>query len=235
MQTFRIFVLHVRNGYEARAIHVEHMMNRLGLKFEYITQGDVSDLTDVVMGRWFAPTGELGHRSGATSCAYKHLLACKKILDENLPGAVVLEDDILLRPNFTKIVERSIRELPPDAPAIINYEDSRLRFVPRSRRRPNHVIYIGDRDRYTGALYINAAGAKAVLDAAESRRMSVPIDIFHRRLLEAGKITYWWSHPCPATQGSFDGTFSSSLTDSHSKALVWRIKKAYRKLLYWFR
>lgn len=230
-----IFVLHVSKGYDDRARHIDAMMKRLGLDYEYILEGDLDDIDSDIMARYFHPDGELSPARGATSCSYKHLLACRRIIDRGMPGAVVLEDDIVLGDRFEEIVMRSIGQLPDGDPAIINYEDTRLRFVPRSKRRRGQVIYPGDRDRFTGALYVTAEAAAKVLATAETEKMSVPIDIFHRRLLDRGIISYWWSHPCVASQGSFSGLFASSVSKESGKALVWRLKRAYRRLLYFFR
>ena len=46
-----IFVLHVREGYEDRAAHIDAMMARLGLSFEYMLDGDKCDLTPEVLDR----------------------------------------------------------------------------------------------------------------------------------------------------------------------------------------
>ncbi len=226
-----IFVLHVSEGYDDRAAHIESMMTRLGLPFEYILRGDKAELTPEVMERFFDPAGELGKPSGATSCAYKHLIACEEIVKRNLDGAFVLEDDIALSDRFAAVALKSLEEL-PDVPSIINYEDTRLRFVPASMRRKGQVLYPGDRDRFAGALYINRKGAEAILQSAQSEKLAVPIDIYHRRLLDRGTIRYWWSHPCVATQGSHNGAFASTLEPQRGKILMWHIKKAYRKLLY---
>lgn len=62
-----------------------------------------------------------------------------------------------------------------------------------------------------------------------------PIDIFHRRLLDAGKLKYYWSHPCTASQGSFNGLFQTSIDANRGKVFAWKAKRLYRKLLYFFR
>ncbi|MBD5234148.1 MAG: lipooligosaccharide biosynthesis protein LpsA [Bacteroidales bacterium] len=235
METFpTVFVLHVQNGYEERGAHIEKMMSELGIDFKYILRGDKSELTPEVMSCYFDPSGELGVPSGATSCAYKHLLACEEIIAANLPGALIFEDDIVLKPDFAEIALKSIEEL-PDTPSIINYEDTRLRFVPASMRQRGKVLYPGDRDRFAGALYINRSGAEVIVNEAKARKLGVPIDIFHRQLLDDHSISYWWVHPCVATQGSFNGKFKSSLSSDRAKVIVWKLRRLYRKLLYRFR
>lgn len=233
-----IFVLHVREGYEDRAAHIEAMMDRLSLPFEYILDGDKADLTPEILDRWFA--GDMKCVQGATSCAYKHLIACREILSRGLKGALVLEDDIILTDSYRDVALATVAEIPSGEAAIVSYEDTRLRFVPRSMRRKGKYLYPGDRDRFTGALYVSAAAAKAVLGEAEKNKMDCPVDIYHRRLLNAGVIKYYWSHPCTASQGSFNGLFRSGIDTKRRnqekiKALVWRMKRLYRKTLYFFR
>lgn len=229
----RIFVLHVREGYEDRAAHIDSMMARLGLSFEYILDGDKADLTPEILDHWFA--GPMKCVQGATSCAFKHLLACQKIVSLGLPGALVLEDDIVLTPRYEEVAMHTIAELPAGEAAIISYEDTRLRFVPRSKRRKGRFLYPGDRDRFTGALYVSLNAAKLILCQAEKYKMDCPIDIYHRRLLDSGKLKYYWSHPCTASQGSFNGLFTTSIDANRGKVFAWKAKRLYRRLLYFFR
>lgn len=225
-----IYVLHVRQGYDERALHIETMMERLGLTFEYILDGDKADLDQETLQRWFS--GSMRQIQSATSCAYKHLIACMLILERQLAGALILEDDIVLSDNYATVAAATIAELPDDSAAIISYEDTRLRFVPRSRRRPGKYLYEGDRDRFTGALYVNASAARTILENAAAGDLDCPIDIFHRRLLDKGLLKYYWSHPCTASQGSFNGLFSTSISGNHSTVLLWKLKRIYKRLLY---
>lgn len=228
-----IFVIHVRTGYEDRAAHIEDMMSRMGLTFEYILDGDKTDLSPEILDRWFA--GTMKCASGATSCTYKHLLAYHAIVSRGLPGALVLEDDIVLTPRFSEVAVHTVDELPQGEPAIISYEDTRLRFVPRSMRRKGRYLYPGDRDRFAGALYINAEAAALILAEAGKHKMDCPVDIYHRRLLDSGKLKYYWSHPCTASQGSFNGLFATSIDENREKVLAWKVRRLYRRLLYFFR
>lgn len=217
------------------------MLWRYNIPFEYILDGDISDLTDDVIDRYF--TGQLmADPTPPTSCAYKHLLAYKKILADGLYGALILEDDIILRSNFVTIFNQSIDEVKEyeithPGPIIISYEDTRLRFVPRSQRKEDCVIYKGDCDRMTGAYYINAAAAKLILDYAIFHKMDSPIDITHCQLLRNGLLDYLWCQPTIATQGSHTGAFASAINFHKSVfyPLTWQFKLAYKKLLYWFR
>lgn len=233
-----VFVAHVSRGYEERGRAISAMMGRMGIPFEFMLRGDMSDLTPEVLDTYF--TGPVMHTvSPAVSCALKHILICREIIDRGLPGALVLEDDITLSGRFTEVFNRSMTELHSwdegaSRPVIISYEDTRLRFVERSRRRKDTVLYRGDRDRMAGAYYINAAAARLYVDRALGPHFDAPADIMHRRLLDEGLLTYLWCHPTVATQGSHDGSLASSISDARAltRFFKWRFKLMYRKLLY---
>ncbi len=234
------FVAHVKQGYEDRAIHIEAHLKERGIPFAYMLDGDISDITPERMAQYFdlswkpSPTAEV-------SCAMKHLLIYEEIVRRQLPGALILEDDIYLDKRFVPIYLRSLEELraePNHSPALISYEDTRLKFVPRSQRRAGRITYLGSTYRMTGAYHINRAGAEAILHYARTQGVDRPIDRLHDHLRQEGLLTYWWSQPTIATQGSHAGGFSSSI-QSHSDSLIrrlrWLFKINYKRLLYWLR
>jgi len=239
----QIFVLHVASGYENRGRHVESMMSRLGLDFEYMLRGDIPQITPEVLNKYFAaavPDGFGSKADAFTSCTYKHLLVYDEIVKRRLCGALVLEDDAVLFKKFPAVFAKSIDELStlPDMPTIVSFEDTRLRFVPRSRRIKGRLLYPGHCDRLAGCYYVNAAAASMMLDYAREKGIDRPIDNFHTLLLHEGLLRYLWVHPAVATQGSFTGLFPSSLSKRYARLLtpiVWRLKLLYRKLLYEFR
>lgn len=232
-------VMHVRHGYDDRRRHIEAMLGRMEVGYEFFLDGDADQLTPQIVDGYFG--GYMATETpGKQSCAYKHLLACHYILAHGWEGALILEDDISLKKSFPAIFNRSMAEqrqrLDPSRPAIISYDGSMLRFVPGSQRRQGQLLYPGPHDRYTGAYWINAAGARAVAESAAANKIHLHIDKYHTWMLQQGLIDYWWCQPAPAVQGSFDGTFGSALNerkDWHGgRPLVWALKTAYRKLLF---
>lgn len=217
------------------------MLWKLNIPFEYMLDGDIADITDEILNRYF--TGDAMQRPcPATSCATKHLLIYQEMVRRNIAEALILEDDIILRNDFVCTFNQSIDEVHHYAathpgPIMISYEDTRLRFVPRSQRRDDTVIYPGDRDRMTGAYYCNIAAAQLVLDYALTHKLDQPIDLTHCHLLRSQQLVYFWCQPTIATQGSHLGLFSSAINlhKSMLSPLKWKAKLAYRKLLYWLR
>lgn len=240
LHTQAVFVPHVRNGYEERKIHIENMLDKMGIKFEYILEGDIGDITQHVAETYFTGN-EMTNDRPQTSCALKHIIAYQTIMERGLDGALILEDDIKLHRSFISVFNKSIKELgtdyPEDIPIIISYEDTRLRFVPRSIRKKGKVLYKGDRDRMTGAYYVNAPGAHLIIEYARTNKIDRPIDLIHNKLLQDGALTYLWCQPTIASQGSASGQYISSISSSKRAftPIIWKFKSLYKKILYLLR
>lgn len=240
LKNLKIFVAHVRCGYEDRAEHIEKMLGKMGLPFEYMLNGDISDITPIVFERYFKAPLQIDAPN--TSCTLKHLLIYEEILKQNLDGTLVMEDDIILHKNFLDKFEDSLQELKSNAewdnaPVIISYEDTRLRFVPHSQRHKGQLLYLGNCDRMTGCYYINRAGAKVCLDYALTNGYDRPIDLIHNHLLKSGTLKYLWCQPTIATQGSHVPKFKSSIYHGKSKIkpYVWMPQRLYKQFLYYCR
>lgn len=235
-----IMVLHVKHGYDERRRHVEAMMRAHGLHFEYVLEGDMSDLTPEVVSRYFA--GDMARVQPATSCAAKHLAAYRRIVERHLEGALILEDDMLLHRDFDRVMGECLAEVRRrhlDG-ALCSLEDSLLKFVPRSQRRRGVHLYPARRDRLGGAYYCTHGAAVTILAQAERRKCDRPIDLFHSLLLSQGLIGYYWCHPCIASQGTACGRYCSSI-DSRGqrkqryRRRMWQLKLDYKRLVYYLR
>ena len=99
--TEKVLVLHVKQGYQERAEHIEKMLARLCIPFEYILDGDVSDLSQEILDKYFKPGKEkLYGYTPRTSCSYKHFLAYEYIIRNNLEGALIFNTSVNFYGNF---------------------------------------------------------------------------------------------------------------------------------------
>lgn len=236
----KILVLHVKKGYEERERLMRDVLGKAGLDFEFILDGDLEDLTPERLERYF--TGEMKQVAPYTSCTMKHLLACEYVIEHQLPGALVLEDDMILYKNFRKVFAECMEELARDHidAALINFEDSALRFVPGRQRRWGKHLYRAQRDRFAGCYYVTQAAAKMIMDYVYEKKCDRISDVFHKSLIERIGLPYYWCHPCIATQGTHNGLLPSSLNEQSAakqryRANTWKLKLAYKKLIYLFR
>lgn len=239
-----VFVLHVKRGYEERARHIGHMMERLGIGFEYMLDGDMEDITPERLERYFA--GPRLEVSPATSVALKHFLVFEEVISRNLPYALVFEDDIFLTDNFMEVFEKSleqVHELSPDPgrPFLISYEATCLKLVPRSQRIKGRVIYPGNLLQCMGAYCINNAFAHAAIEKIVENKCDTASDIYVDLLRTHWNLyDLYWSHPVVAEQGSHTGRMVSSIGNPVTGHLAWitirrRVTMAYKKIVYFFR
>lgn len=213
------------------------------MTYSFIEDGNKEDLTEDILSKYFKDDGTKSSMYGQypkTSCAYKHILATQHILSNNIEGALILEDDIKLSPNFITVFNQSLTEYfekHRSEAFISNYEESSLMFVPRSKRKNGTTLYKANRDRFTGCVFINKVAAKVICDYISNHRSSFESDRLHSHLIDLGLINYYWSHPCIACQCSCDGTMPTSIPTKPRpfKRLKWLYKKVYKQILFFFR
>ena len=239
LKKYPTLVIHV-GKFRERAESIERQMKAEKMCFTYILKGDMDDIDDAVLARYFkAGRDDMYRVSPITSCALKHLYAYEHILDNDLPGALILEDDAILDKDFSRKFDQSIKEYEERyacQPVIISYENSALVFVPRSQRRKGQMLYPGNKDRYAGGYFVSRKAAEVILDDVRQNRCELAIDGYHNYLLHQGKIQYLWCHPTIVQQGTVIGRFSSSLSaDDLMQKLRWKLKLGYKQLLYFLR
>lgn len=237
-----ILVIHVREQRE-REVFVRKQLDALGWPYKFILDGDIADLTPQVLDRYFLKDGKEGTMYGPfprTSCTMKHLLAAQYIVNHQLEGALIVEDDIYFYSSFRRLFAKSLEECERSykGQAILaNYEESSLLLVPRSQRVKGQVLYPATRDRYAGCYYLNRQAAQVILDYAIEHKVDLAIDRFHDKLMKEGLLTSFWSHPCLACQCSADGSMPTLIPTKPRpfKRLKWFYKRFYKHLLYFFR
>ena len=125
--------------------------------------------------------------------------------DNKLEGALILEDDIVLRPGFQEDFEKTLEEYRRNyasQPILISYEDSSLQFIPRSRRVKGQWLYEApqNRVRFNGALFISQEAAKAIWDDVTTNKCDIAVDHYYMHLYGRGLVRFLWCEPCLATQ-----------------------------------
>lgn len=185
--------------------------------------------------------GELEFLSPALSCAYKHLLVYYQLQDDAENDIyLVLEDDIVLYSNFCQKLNIIIEEIKSRnlSNFIISIEDSMLRYVKRSNRKKEIVLYPEKHGRLAGAYLMDKKAANNLLEEMNRNKCCRPIDWFHNHCSEIGLINIYWSHPTIAIQGSLNGMFPSTIDNKKfgiSRIFKFQLTRAYKKILYAFR
>lgn len=230
----KVYIIHVSDHAE-REVHIRKQIEGRDLSPVFINRGDIKDLTPSVMEKYF--TGEMADVAAPASCAYKHILACAEINRQEDDLVMILEDDMFLYRNFSRIVKKILKEVENKKIQnfILSLEDSTLKYIPRSKRKKTQLVYRETRGRTTGAYLIDKKGAGSLLRALETEKMEKPIGWFHNKCVESGKINMFWSQPAVCCQGSFDGSMKSLISEKKLtvfRPLTFRIQKIYKKFLY---
>ncbi len=218
-----VFVAHVKSGSEERAKRIERDLAKLGIKFEYMLDGDISDITPERDKKYFSP--DFNQSPSTKSCALKHLLIFEEVVKRNLGRVLILEDDALLRSDFVELFNKSIDELGtmhiPEEPVLAYYEASCLKFIPRSKREKGRVIYNTIRLQCTACYTINYAYAKGFLEYVEQHKINRAVDVYMEELWKGGALpNMYQSHPDLCVQSSHNGG-SKSLIQERSIMRGW--------------
>ena len=236
----KTYVIHPDRLIE-RGEHMKRMLKQEGMDFEFVNEGNDDVHIQAYISRWMKNGKEnMLEKTPRTLCTLSHFFAYQRILSDGTDGALILEDDIVLHKDFFPQYNQSLNEYKKfhsDKKVLISYEDSSLLLIPRSQREKGKMLYKGNRDRLSGAYFINKMAAKSILEYLDKHSCDRAIDCFHHLLIQEGFVDYFWCHPALATQGSFTGAFRSALSKKKDRMIEirWWFKKNYKQLLYWFR
>lgn len=106
-----IFVISLTSDNDRRS-QIIRQLTDAGLNFSFIDavdgrRGLAPEWEDLIDRPGTLSKYGYGMSDGEYACALSHLVVYRKILDEGLPGAVVLEDDALLTPQFTEFYRKA--------------------------------------------------------------------------------------------------------------------------------
>lgn len=234
----KVFVAHVKSGAEARRESIDRQLSQRGIPYEFMLNGDLEDMPQALIDRWFLPKRIMNPKM--MSCTCKHLLIYEQMHRDGLKDALILEDDIFLSADFVVQFNKVVQELfcrKDTSPSLawISFENSTLRFPPRSVLTPSMNLYRALEPRCTGAYYIGAEAARSLLKIADSEKLSLPIDCFVEVIAKRSPspLELYWCHPTIAEQGSMNGVFDSideRRTASLWRKVKWNLDKCYKVL-----
>lgn len=232
-----VFVIHVE-GETLREQWIRSQLQRQQLEAAFMLAGNKEEITEDVLSRYFF--GKMHRVSNATSCAWKHIMVYEKMVRENIPLALVLEDDIELYENFGVLFPRILKEISVRGlkNILVSCEESLLIYVRGSEREKNTVLYPAWRGRLTGAYLVDQEAAASMLTYLKDHKTDQPIDWFHNVCAEKGVIRIWWSHPTMACQGSLSGKMESLIDNKKTgrfRRWSFSLQRFYKRLVYHIR
>jgi glycosyl transferase family 25 len=123
----KIFVISLLRSIERRA-NVTKQLQEAGLAFEFIDGVDGQALSaefirDNVNQERYNFWHELRH-PGAIGCALSHRAAYQRMVTDNIPAAVILEDDIVLSPYFAQVLPQLETQLRQEEIILLFFQSS---------------------------------------------------------------------------------------------------------------
>lgn len=228
----KVFVLHVKKGYEDREKFIIDQFRTFNIDFEFILDGDIGDLTDDVIKTYFSE--DMHGRLPAMSCAMKHILAHERIVAGNYRNALIFEDDVVLDRQFETVFNQCMKEvenLPGEA--CVYYSNACNMYVPASRITKGRCLYKADKSRAADSYSISRTVAEKRLDFIRKNKCSHPIDHQFNHMDPILCIASYWCHPTIVEQGSMNGLFDSAIDfsrkNSFFRKLDWTLQKLYKK------
>jgi len=195
-----VFVINLERDAERRH-HMQRVLSDLGITAEFIPAVDGTTLADSdwvdydqqrtlkIYGTPMLPS-EIG-------CYLSHYRLHQRIVRENIPFALILEDDLEIAPTFPTIVQELLAQ--PDPPWLaVRLESLRGRVIkPKTKKEcgkavatlSHGVLYkLGVHVLGFGAYLISRQGAERMLEYGQ--RIFMPIDQTMDRFWENGIVPY---------------------------------------------
>lgn len=207
-----------------------------------MTKAELDKLTLWDRSAFFKPLSP-----GEVGCYLSHIAAAEKIVRENWPYALVLEDDFRLTPHFSDIISLVLRDAPKEfhiiklqgnmsgGEAIVNLSSDHK--IIRHRSIPSQTV----------AQLWSLDGAKAFLNIARPLRRPVDVQLKH---WWEGSLSIFHLSPPVVLDGDAQGTTSTIGTRKLKGVLNWLRRSRYKLtfsvqghlnfiyrygLLYWIR
>lgn len=206
----KVLVIHVKTFLDREA-HMREQLGRFGIPFEFVLDHDAVEVTEAIDAAHFIPGADLN--KAAKSCCLKHLLAMQEIA--KLPDGqfgLVLEDDVMLSDDFTRILADAVEEaarLP--APRTVQLGCANNMHVPRHLLRDGQRLYKASQVRATDSYLIDPEGARRRVEYLTANKIAFPADHLFNRTDAACGIQFYWLEPTIVEQGSMKGRFQSAI------------------------
>jgi len=143
----KVFVIHALSGYQFHEKRVIDIMGKYDIPFIFMSDGDSSNFHKINLNEFFVSDIQL--ERSPLSCALNHFLLYKKMIDENIPYALILEDDfVFLKKFFSRINEvlGRLHELPEGY--IVSIENTTLQFPGYFQTKKGKIFYKAKKEEW---------------------------------------------------------------------------------------
>jgi len=213
----KIFVLHYSKLSERKTHILSQFKKHNILDYEFVETYDKDSLTDADKVL-FQPNYKLS----MISLTLKHFWVYKEISDK-YECALILENDVILSDNFTKILNNYLTQLPKDYDMLFIGDGCNL-HIEKHNLRPNKYIYpkclhatkwggMGS-SRCSDSYIISKKCSIALCNYLSNLnyKINIPSDWWLNVASRDNNFNVYWCEPTIVTQGTQIGKFASSHT-----------------------
>lgn len=234
----KTFILHYTPLTE-RKTHMDNIIKDHKLDSSYVLNYDKEDMTDLdkeifdFNRVWQNRTLYLSN----ASLICKHLEAYKRIVDENLDYGLILEDDVVLKDDFTDKIEDYYKQLPENWDILFVGDGFKggLRVPQRVIDELGGNVFLKDNNgtsakmrsetgwpvcagstRCSDSYLIKKETAQRILNyvnnirTTKRHKITHPSDLWMNGLFKNLNFKVYWAEPTLSTQGTENGLFKSA-------------------------
>ncbi len=155
-----IYIIHSKKGCEIHEARLKNILEKENIKYQFVMDGDVSNFSPDLLNKYFCIGIENKLKTEVVSCTLNHILAYKKMVEDNIPLAIVLENDPFFIGNFADQIEKIYNEIKNIRKGvIISLENTTLEFPSFWQTKKNKYLYAAKISRYAGAYIIDLKAA----------------------------------------------------------------------------
>lgn len=183
-------------------------------KFNFISQEEWTKRVRFVDG----PKKILEPNTPELNLYLNHVEIYKKIIQQKIPVALVLEDDVILEEDFLDRLIKCLQELPKDFDMVYTDNGIYLRF-PESIDRLEYFKYRGPLTRATASYFVSLDGAKKNFGMEKT---SFPHDLDMRYFERKDNLKVYWLNGYLTYQGSVYGGYYKTVLQAKDNPLFFR-------------
>jgi len=113
----KIFIINLASS-TARRANIAAQCDAAGLDYEFISAVNGHALTEAEIVQHTRAIN-YAFKPGEIGCALSHLPVYRKMQDEKIEQALILEDDALLTPEFSSVLSNPAMQLPKNSPTLV--------------------------------------------------------------------------------------------------------------------
>jgi len=207
-----------------RRANLEHALKGYGIEAEWVTQYDKRSLTqEIIDAHYKLDPALFAHRSSLAgrreseklyklnlaeiANAITHIHFYREMVNHGYETALILEDDIILAPNFVELLKYYMRQLPDNWDMLYPGSGSGL-HVPNPDPKVNVYLHPHRGSRTADSYIIRKGAAEKILSTAVPFVLPFDWELHFHQLHH--DLQVYWGEPSLTAQGSETGLYQTT-------------------------